>query len=166
MRTLRNIAHADPGFEQDHVLTASVGLNISGYANDQRGLIRDKILQRVEALPGVTVASLTDWIPLTLTRKTEDAYPEGYAPRLHESLEVGRADVSPRYFETMGIPILEGRDFTRDDNEKAPLVLIVDQDSGEPVLAGAGSDREKVERIEQPVHGGWRSEELEAPDDE
>jgi predicted permease len=90
-------------------------------------LIRDKILQRVEALPGVTVASLTDWVPLTLTRKTEDAYPEGYAPQPHESLEVGRADVSPRYFETMGIPILEGRDFTQDDNDKAPRVLIVDQ---------------------------------------
>ena len=127
LRTLRNIAHADPGFEQDHVLTASVGLNISGYPNDQRRLIRDKILQRVEALPGVTVASLTDWVPLTLTRKTEDAYPEGYAPRPHESLEVGRADVSPRYFETMGIPILEGRGFTQDDNENAPRVLIVDQ---------------------------------------
>jgi len=127
LRTLRNIAHADPGFEQDHVLTASVGLNISGYPNDQRRLIRDKILQSVETLPGVTVASLTDWIPLTLTRKTEDAYPEGYAPRPHESLEVGRADVSPRYFETMGIPILEGRSFTQDDNENAPPVLIVDQ---------------------------------------
>jgi predicted permease len=127
LRTLRNIAHADPGFEQDHVLTASVGLNISGYPNDQRRLIRDKILQRVEALPGVTVASLADWIPLSLSRKTEDAYPEGYAPRPHESLEVGRADVSPRYFETMGIPILEGRSFTQNDNENAPRVVIVDQ---------------------------------------
>jgi predicted permease len=127
LRTLRNIAHADPGFEQDHVLTASVGLNISGYSNDQRRLIRDKILQRVEILPGVTVASLTDWIPLTLSRKTEDAYPEGYVPQPHESLEVGRADVSPRYFETMGIPLLEGRDFTLDDKENAPRVLIVDQ---------------------------------------
>ena len=35
--------------------------------------------------------------------------------------------MSPQYFETMGIPILEGRDFTQDDNEKAPRVLIVDQ---------------------------------------
>jgi predicted permease len=104
-----------------------VGLSISGYPDDQRRLIRDKVLQRVEALPGVTVASLTDWVPLTLTPKTEDAYPEGYAPRPHESLEVGRADVSPRYFETMGIPILEGRGFTQDDKENTPRVLIVDQ---------------------------------------
>jgi predicted permease len=104
-----------------------VGLNISGYSNDQRQWIRDKILQRVESLPGVTVASLTDWVPLTLSRKTEDAHPEAYTPRPHESLEVGRADVSPRYFETMGIPIVEGRDFRQDDNEKAPSVVIVDQ---------------------------------------
>jgi len=127
LRTLRNIAHADPGFDQDHVLTASVGLNISGYSGKEASEIRDRILHRVEALPAVTVASLTDWIPLTLSRKTADAYPDAYVPRPHESLEVGRADVSPRYFETMGIPILEGRDFTLDDNEKAPKVLIVDQ---------------------------------------
>ena len=127
LRTLRNIAHADPGFDQDHVLTASVGLNISGYSGKETGVIRDKILRRVEAMPGVTVASLTDWIPLTLSRKTADAYPEGYVPRPHESLEVGRADVSPRYFETLGIPIVEGRDFTLDDHDKAPEVLIVDQ---------------------------------------
>ncbi len=144
LRTLRNIAHADPGFEQDRVLTASVGLHISGYPNDQRRLIRDKILQRVEALPGVTVASLTDWIPLSLTRKTEDAYPEGYAPRPHESLEVGRADVSPRYFETMGIPILEGRDFTQDDNENAPRVLIVDQTAANRYWPGQDPIGEKL----------------------
>lgn len=127
LRTLRNIAHADPGFDQDHVLTASVALNIAGYSPEQARVIREGILQRVQTLPGVTVVSVTDWIPLTLSRKTADAYPEGYTPHPHESLEVGRADVSPRYFETMGIPILEGRDFIESDNEKAPRVLMVDQ---------------------------------------
>ena len=75
----------------------------------------------------MTVASLTDWVPMSFQRKTADAYPEGYVPRPHESLEVRRADVTERYFETLGIPIIEGRDFTQDDNEKAPRVLIVDQ---------------------------------------
>jgi predicted permease len=127
LRTLQNIASANPGFEQDHVLNVSVGLNIVGYPQQDAQLIRHEILDRVLALPGVTVASLTDWVPLSLSRKTEDAYPEEYAPRLHESLEAGRADVTPRYFETLGIPILEGRDFSRDDDEKAPRVVIVDQ---------------------------------------
>src|SRR5580700_1290842 len=127
LRTLRNLAEANPGFEQDHVLTASVGLNIAGYSNDETQLIRHKILDRVSALPGVKVASLTDWIPMTLGHKGEDAYPEGYVPHPHESLQVYHAEVAPRYFESLHIPILEGREFTPDDDEKAPRVLIVDQ---------------------------------------
>jgi predicted permease len=127
LRTLRNISSANPGFEQDHILTASVGLNIAGYSNDEVRVIRRKILERVTALPGVTVASLTDWVPFNFNRKTVDAYPEGYVPRPHESLELRRADVSSKYFETLGIPILEGRDFTPDDNESAPRVVVVDQ---------------------------------------
>src|SRR5437763_4480630 len=127
LRTLRNLAGANPGFEQDHILTATVGLNIAGYSHDEVQLIRHKILDRVSALPGVKVASLTDWIPMTLGHKGEDAYPEGYVPHPHESLQVYHAEVAPRYFDSLHIPILEGREFTPDDDEKAPRVLIVDQ---------------------------------------
>src|SRR6202522_3232882 len=127
LRTLRNLAGANPGFEQDHILTASVGLNIAGYSHDEEQVIRHKILDRVSALPGVKVASLTDWIPMTLGHKGDDAYPEGYVPHPHESLQVYHAEVAPRYFESLHIPILEGREFTPDDDEKAPRVLIVDQ---------------------------------------
>jgi predicted permease len=127
LRTLRNIASANPGFEQDHILTASVGLNIAGYSDAQAGMIRHRILDRVAALPEVTAATLTDWVPMDFTRKTALAYPEGYLPQPHESLEVRRAEVSARYFEQLRIPIVEGREFTEGDNEKAPEVLIVDQ---------------------------------------
>jgi predicted permease len=127
LQTLRNLALAQPGFEQDHILTVSVGLNLVGYPAEQRKVIRNKILDQVSVLPGVRVVSLTDWVPMSWMRKTVDAYPEGYVPAPHESLEVRTADVSPRYFATLGIPITEGRDFTRDDNEKSPRVLIIDQ---------------------------------------
>ncbi len=127
LRTLRNLAGANPGFEQDHILTASVGLNIAGYSHDEELVIRHKILDRVSALPGVKVATLTDWIPMTLSHKGVDAYPEVYVPHPHESLQVVHAEVSPRYFESLHVPILEGREFTPDDDENAPRVLIVDQ---------------------------------------
>jgi len=127
LRTLRNIAQANPGFEQDHVLTASVGLNIAGYSNEEAQVIRHRILDRMRTLQGVTEASITDWVPMNFSRKTGDAYPEGYAPRPHESLEVRRAEVTARYFETLGIPIVEGHDFAPDDSEKTPRVCIVDQ---------------------------------------
>ena len=105
----------------------AVGSSLVGYSNEQQQVIRHKILDQVSALRGVSVASLTDWVPMSFQRKTADAYPDGYVPRPHESLEVRRADVTPRYFETLGIPILEGRDFTQADNEKAPRVMIIDQ---------------------------------------
>lgn len=127
LQTLRNLSNNGPGFEQDHILTASVGLSIAGYSNDEARVLRHRILERVAALPGVTVASLTDWVPMSFTRKTSDAFPEGYVPRPHESLEVRRADVSPRYFETLGISMVEGREFTLDDSEKTSRVLIVDE---------------------------------------
>ncbi len=127
LRTLRNLASANPGFEQDHILTATVGLNIAGYSHDEEQMIRHKILDRLSALPGVKAVSFTDWIPMTLTHKGDDAYPEGYVPHPHESLQVYHAEVSARYFESLHMPILEGREFTPDDDEKAPRVLIVDQ---------------------------------------
>jgi len=98
LRTLKNLAGANPGFEQDHILTASVGLNIGGYSHDEEQVIRHKILDRVSALPGVKVASFTDWIPMTLSHKGEDAYPEGYVPHPHESLQVYHAEVAPAVF--------------------------------------------------------------------
>jgi hypothetical protein len=104
-----------------------VGLGLVVYPDEQQQLIRHKIFDRISALPGARVVSLTDWVPMSFQRKTTDAYPEGYAPHPHESLEVRRADVTPRYFETLGIPIIEGRDLTPADNEKSPRVLIVDQ---------------------------------------
>ncbi|MGA9585702.1 MAG: ABC transporter permease [Terracidiphilus sp.] len=127
LRTLRNISNANPGFDREHVLTASVGLNIAGYPRDEATAIQHRILENVSALPSVSIASLTDWVPFNFTRKTVDAYPEGYAPRPHESLEVRRADVTAGYFQTMGMQVISGRDFTRDDDEKAPRVLVVDQ---------------------------------------
>jgi predicted permease len=56
-----------------------------------------------------------------------DAYPEGHDPKPHESIEVRRADVSPRYFDTLGIPLVQGRDFAQTDDDKAPRVVIVDE---------------------------------------
>ena len=127
LRSLRNVSASNPGFDQDQVLIASVGVNIAGYPQDVAVTIRHKILDRISTLPGVTLASLTDWVPFTFTRKTVDLWPEGYVPRPHESLEVRRADVTAGYFQTLGIPVISGRDFTTADDEKSPRVAIIDQ---------------------------------------
>lgn len=127
LRTLKAASEANPGFDQDHVLTASVGLATAGYSNEAIRAFQRKLLAEAVSLPGVESASITDWVPLDYNRKTVDVYPEGYVPQRHESLEVWRADVTADYFNTLRIPILHGRAFTRDDSEAAPRVAIVDE---------------------------------------
>ena len=127
LRTLRNMSGADPGFRQDHILTASIALGIAGYSDKEADLIEHKLLDRVSALPGIKIAALSNWLPLSFNGRNADVYPEDYTPQLHESHEVRRADVTPGYFSLMGIPLTAGRDFTRDDIRTAPPVAIVDQ---------------------------------------
>jgi predicted permease len=136
LRTLRNISVSNPGFDQDHVLIVPVGLNIAGYPADEATKIRHRILDRVSVLPGITGASLTDWVPFTFTRKTADTWPEWYVPRPHESFEVRRAEITAGYFQTLGMQIISGRDFTQNDDEKAPRVVIVDQTFARRYWAG------------------------------
>jgi len=93
LRTLRNTDSADPGFDEAHILTATVGLDI-GYSRSEIRQFQMKILARARELPGMMEVSLTDWLPLSLTRKTADVWPEGCVPQAHESGEVRRADVS------------------------------------------------------------------------
>lgn len=127
LRTLRAATEADLGFEHAHVLTASVGLQISGFSDDEIRAFQHKALDQLRTLPGVEAASITDWLPMNFNRKTTDAYPEGYVPQAHESLEVRRADVSVGYFDTLRIPLVRGRTFTNDDNENSPRVVILDE---------------------------------------
>jgi predicted permease len=136
LRTLHNIAAANPGFEQDHVLTAAIGLDI-GYSREEIQQFQKKILARARELPGIADASLTDWLPLSLSRKSSDVWQEGYVPQPHESGEVTRADVSAGYFTTMGIPLVEGRAFTDADDAGAPRVMIVDRNAAQHYWPGS-----------------------------
>ncbi len=127
-----------------------MGLSIAGYSNDEARVIRQRILDRAAALPGVTIASLTDWVPMSFNRKTVDAYPQGYVPRPHESLEVRRADVTPQYFETLGIPLIKGREFTQDDTGKSPRVVIVDDTAARRYWPGQDPLGKKLTIFGQP----------------
>lgn len=126
LRTLHNTTTASPGFDEAHVLTAAIGLD-TGYSREEIRQFEKKILARARELPGVTQVSLTDWLPLSLSRKTADVWREDYVPQLHESGEVTRADISAGYFATMEIPIVKGRAFSDGDDAGAPPVIIVDQ---------------------------------------
>jgi predicted permease len=117
----------DPGFNPDHVLLTSYELFSQGYDQEKGWEFNRQLLDKLEALPGVQSATLSDWIPLGFYNRANPVQPEGYTAQRHESLELPNMIVGPNYLRTMQIPLLAGRDFAREDKRNAQLVAIVNQ---------------------------------------
>jgi predicted permease len=129
LTSFRRLLQVDPGFKSEGVVTASVSLPRSKYAKpeDWRGFL-NRALPAVRAIPGVTQTGATDVIPLSGNHNDEVILAEGYQMKPGESIiSPLRMDVSPGYFEAMGISMTKGRGFDDRDKETAPLVVIVDE---------------------------------------
>jgi putative ABC transport system permease protein len=119
-KSFLRVTGVDLGFQPDRVLMMSVNLPDLRYANGARRLdFFQELIQRVSGMPGVQAAGFTFCGPM-----------RGGWGSMYEAPgdKVGDADfepVSPRYFETLGIPISKGRAFTATDKEGAPQVAIV-----------------------------------------
>ncbi|HEY1336934.1 MAG TPA: ABC transporter permease [Bryobacteraceae bacterium] len=116
VRSLRNLQTLDPGFLRERVLLVDVDPSQSGYKGQRLRDYYDRLLERVSALPGVRSASLTEITPLAGSRWNGDASFEGYQWKPTEKPYVDMNVASPRYFETLGIPIILGRDFRPEDD--------------------------------------------------
>ena len=128
VRTLQQIKAVGPGFEVERILTASVDLQLQGY-NQTRGLAFFKqIVARLESVPGIESVSLVNYLPLNLDRNSTSIYVEGaQVSRPGEAPDVQSNSVWPRYFATMGIPIVVGRDFTAADSKPESRVAVVNE---------------------------------------
>ena len=126
VRSLQQVQMIGPGFEVENRITMSVDLSLQGY-DEARG--RDfyrQLIARVESLPGARAASYISAMPLNLDFGGGSIYVEGQQlKRASDVPIVSYERVWPRYFETMGVPLLEGRDFTmRDDKEESRFVIV------------------------------------------
>jgi len=123
------VTGVDLGFRPDRVLMMLVNLPDLRYPDGPRRLaFFGELEQRVERLPGVQSAGFTFRGPMRGGWGSVYETPDG--PGSEPGFRGRDADfdpVSPRYFETLGIPILKGRGFTAADNEGAPPVAIVNQ---------------------------------------
>ncbi len=129
LASFRRLLQVDPGFRPDGVVTASVALPRSKYAKPEDWrMFMNRALPAVRAIPGVALAGATTVIPLGGDHDDEVILAEGYQMKPGESIiSPLNMDVTPGYFETMGIPMVRGRSFDERDNESAPRVVIVDE---------------------------------------
>ena len=118
----------DPGFNPDKVLTCQISLP-SNYHNPQIVVFFQQLLDRIRSLPGVKAAGATMTLPL---RNSGGGFwsgfnVEGRPAASRESIPiVSFVQVTPGYFQAMGIPLLKGREFGEPDNsDQSPKAAIV-----------------------------------------
>jgi len=146
IRSLQKAQQADPGFDPNHVFLATYDLDPMGYT-DKTGLeFHRQLLARLNALPGVQSATLADFSPLNFTIHSDGVMPEGYVPRMHESMEVDRGKVAPDYLKTLRTPLIAGRDFTAQDTLATPLVAIVNQAFVDRYWPGQNAIGKRIQR--------------------
>jgi predicted permease len=116
VRSLENLRDLDPGFVRENVLIVSTSAGSIGYKGQRIRTFEDRLLSAASKLPGVRVASLAMLTPLQGSRWNSGITVQGYSWRPDEKPYIDFNAVSPGYFETLGIAILEGRDFRNQDN--------------------------------------------------
>jgi predicted permease len=134
IRTLSNFRSIDAGFEASHVLLASLNPGLSGYTPEREHALFEELLQRLDALPGVLSASAADQ-PLLGGAYVDGLVIEGSAPGTDRA-GVQLKLVTPRFFETMGIGVRLGRDFSGLDAADRPKVAIVNETLARTFFAG------------------------------
>src|SRR5262249_25463618 len=127
LRSLRYAQQIDLGFKPDNVLEASFNLALQGYDEAKGGEFYRQIVERLETLPGAQTACVTNILPLGFMALGSPVVPEGREIPLNERPFAGNFAVGPRYFETIGTPLLRGRDFTAQDTINSPQVAIISE---------------------------------------
>ena len=126
LQSLRRAQHLQPGFDPANVVMASFDVFPAGYDQPRGQLFQRQLLERIRATPGVERAALARTIPLGFSGNSSTGITvEGYEPKKDEQVVITYNEVSDGYFETLRIPILQGRAFSERDIEGAVPAAIV-----------------------------------------
>jgi predicted permease len=127
MRSLVKAQEIDPGFERERVAILGVSAELNNYTREQGEEFLRNLMERTRSLPGVESVALANRLPLGYSIQITEIYPEGSEFLPDEAPETDFTTVSPGYFETLGVPLLRGRDFSEQDHAEAPRVVIVSE---------------------------------------
>jgi predicted permease len=135
-RSLYNLRSIDPGFETDNLVTFTVDPALNGYTPQRSFAIFEQIQNSLQGLPGVRSVAMADNAVLTGNITMRSIQVEGYTRSDGENMSPDVNGISPAYMGTLGIRLLEGRDFTEADKKNAPKVVIINQVMAEKYFKG------------------------------
>ena len=127
-RSFMRLQAVDAGFTAQQVLTAKLSPAGPQFRNDQdSSAFYDRVLERTAAIPGVQSAGVINVLPLTPGPTTGFRVEGRPIVPVDKWETVNFRNVSPDYFRTMNIPVLQGRGFTQQDDSNAPLRVMINQ---------------------------------------
>jgi len=126
-RTLWNLLQMDLGFNREHVLTVRIDPRSAGFAAAQLPSLYAQIVERVRTMPGVRSASIAASSIAGGGITSSGINLPGYTPGPRENMSVDENFVDPGYFETVGMRLVDGRDFDARDAERAPRVAVINE---------------------------------------
>ncbi|MCW5559246.1 MAG: ABC transporter permease, partial [Verrucomicrobiae bacterium] len=135
LRSFARIRAMDPGYVAERILTASLFMPDSRFPGNSfserepfRKAFLAQVVERAAALPGVQSAAVVMGLPLTGVAGNMQVLVQGRPePKPSEPQQAGYSQVSPNYFQTLGIRLLRGRHFDSHDTVEAPFVVIVNE---------------------------------------
>jgi predicted permease len=127
LRSFEKLRTVNLGFQTDHILTALYSLPQQQYSTQASiDTFNNALVDRLRRVPGVKTIGVTTQLPSDENSSNTVFVVEGYNPPKGANLSLAwQSQLIGDYFHAAGIPMLRGRDFTDADNEKAPLVVIV-----------------------------------------
>ncbi|MEW6127977.1 MAG: ABC transporter permease [Acidobacteriota bacterium] len=128
LQSLKQLQTLDVGFQVSNGIVMSFDIGLQGYDEARGQQFQKQILNQVRSLPGVKAASLSDLFPLSGNYSNNGIYVEGQPTA--RGMNVPNAlvgSVAPEYFKAMEIPVLEGREFTEQDEQNSRRVVVVNE---------------------------------------
>lgn len=122
LRSLQNASSIDIGFDPRNILLMTVDPKLHGYSHGKMEQFLAQLREQVAALPGVRSVTYVDSLPLSIGGISDQFKTAGDKPGTEQSVNANVYDVGSRFFETMGIPLLRGRDFVKNDDKHVAIV--------------------------------------------
>ena len=127
VRSLQNLQTTDTGFQMDNLITFRLNPALSAYSHQQGMNFYNELLDRLRSAPGVKSAGMASVSLLAGSEWDSTTAVEGHQAKDGEDMQAFMNAVSPGYFETMGVRLLEGRDFRPLDAKEDAKVVIVNR---------------------------------------
>jgi putative ABC transport system permease protein len=127
VHSLLKLREVNPGFNQDRVLLMGIDPTLVGYRGNRLLNFYKQLTDAISTVPGVRSASLSALPPMSRGQWRTGVFVQGHLPGANEDTTTAWNLIGPKFFRTLEIPLLQGRDFTARDDATAPRVAIINE---------------------------------------